>query len=113
MENEIQERSKGTSSVARGEVLIMNCQIDFINFINLQLFHVKFWFSENNIFRKHKRADAYRRASIVLNFKLIRENNDLLSLRHKQIFEVLHPVYKYAKMRISDKRYQNSTVRTF
>ena len=85
----------------------------FYKFVHLQLFDVKFWFSENHIFRKHKRADAYRRASIVLNFKLIRENNDLLSLRHKQIFEVLHPVYKYAKMRISDKRYQITMVHTF
>ena len=60
----LQGRSEGTSSVAF-EVLIINCQIYFINLfifncltLNIklfifQLFDVKFLFSKNHLFRKH------------------------------------------------------------
>ena len=34
----------------------------------------------------------------------------MLSSRHKQIFEVSHPVQEYTKMRILDKKYQNNTL---
>ena len=59
----VQGRSEGTSSVAF-EVLIINCQIYFINLfifncltLNIKLFifklfDVKFLFSENHVFRK-------------------------------------------------------------
>ena len=50
---------------------------------------------------------------LVSDFKLTRENDDLLSSRHKYIFEVPHPVQEYTKMRIPDKRYRTNTVRTF
>ena len=82
---------EGTSIVAF-EVLIINCQIYFINLfifncltLNIKLFifklfDVKFLFSENHVFRKQKRTAclwSYGRASLVSDFKLILENNDL------------------------------------
>ena len=89
--------SECSSSVAF-EVLIINCQIYFINSFILncltlniklfifKLFDVKFLFSENHVFRKQKRTAclwSYGRASLVSDFKLTRENDDLLSSRHK------------------------------
>ena len=56
---------------------------------------------------------SYGHASLVSDFKLTRENDDLLSLRHKYIFELLHPVQDYTKMLIPDKRYQTNIVCTF
>ena len=65
-----QGRSEGTSSVAL-EVLIINCQIYFINLfifncvtLDIKLFifkfcNVKFLFSENHVFRKQKRTAVY------------------------------------------------------
>ena len=65
-----QGRSEGTSSVAF-EVLIINCQIYFINLfifnclkLNIKLFifklfDVKFLFSENHVFHKQKRTAVY------------------------------------------------------
>ena len=65
-----QGRSEGASSVAF-EVLIINCQICFINSfifncltLNIKLFifkvfEVKFLFSENHVFRKQKRKTVY------------------------------------------------------
>ena len=88
----IQGRSEGTSSEAL-EVLIVNCQIYFINLLifdrltlNIKLlifklFDVKFFFSENHVFRKQKRTTVHGPASTVSDFKLIRENDDLLSSR--------------------------------
>ena len=37
-----------------------------------------FLFSENHIFRKQKRTAVYGRASLVLDFELTGENDDLL-----------------------------------
>ena len=56
---------------------------------------------------------SYGRASLVSDFKLTWENDDLLSSRHKIFFEVPHPVQEYTKMRIPDKRYRTNTVCTF
>ena len=56
---------------------------------------------------------VYGRESLASDFKLTWENDDLLSSRHKQIFEVPHPVQEYTKMRISDKRYRTNMVCTF
>ena len=67
-------------------------------FVHLQLFDIKFLFSEKYIFRKQKRAAVSRHASLVLDFKLTRENDDLLYSRHREIFEVPHPVHEYTKM---------------
>ena len=65
-----QGRSESTSSVAF-EVLIINCQIYFLNSfifncltLNIKLsifklFDVKFLFSENHVFRKQKRTAVY------------------------------------------------------
>ena len=77
------------------------------------LFGVKHLFFENHTFRKQNRAAAYGRVSLVLDFKLNRENCDLLSLIYKQIFEVLHPVQEHTKIWIANKRYQTNTIRTF
>ena len=103
-----QECSKGSSSVAF-EVLIINCQIDFMNLfifncltsdiilfifnclrsdINLFIFNCLtlsklFLLSKNHIFVKQKRTAVYGRASLVSDFKLTWENDDLLSPRHK------------------------------
>ena len=66
----VQGRSEGTSSVAF-EVLIINCQIYFLNsfMVNcltlniklfiFKLFDVKFLFSENHVFRKQKRTAVF------------------------------------------------------
>ena len=102
--NAAQACSEGTSS-ATFKVLIFNCLILNINLFIFNLFDVKFLFSENHIFRKQKRTAVYGPASVVLDFKLTRENDDLLSLRH--------PAEEYTKMRIPDKRYQINTVRAF
>ena len=82
--------SEGTSGVAF-KVLIINCQIYFINLfifncltlkIKLfifKLFDVKFLFSENHVFRKQNRTAclwSYIGASVVSDFKLTRENDD-------------------------------------
>ena len=119
-----QGHSEGTSS-AEFEVLIINCKIVFINLfifscltlnINLfisNLFDAKCLFSKNHIFCKQKRMAVYGRESLASDFKLTWENDDLLSSRHKQIFEVPHPVQEYTKMRIPDKRYRTNMVCTF
>ena len=52
-------------------------------FVHLQQFDVKFLFSEKHIFRKQKKTPVYGRAFVVSDFKLTRENDDLLSSRHK------------------------------
>ena len=52
-------------------------------FVHLQLFTVKFLFTENHIFRKQKRTAVYGHVSLVLDLKLARENDELLSSRHK------------------------------
>ena len=62
-------------------------------FVHLQLFGPKLLFSEKHIFRKQKRMAVCERASIFSGFKLCRENYELLSLRHKWIFKVRHPLH--------------------
>ena len=128
----MQGRGKGTSCVAF-EVLMIKCEIDFINLfilncltsnINLFIFNCltsninlfnfncltsSFCFPKNIFFCKQKRTDVYGRASLVLGFQLNRENDDLLSSRHKEIFEVQHPVHEHAKLQIPDKRYRTNT----
>ena len=102
----VQGCSEGTSSVAF-EVLIIKSKIDFINLFifncltsnvnlfifnclasNINLFNFNslmstFRFSKNIFFCKQKRTDVYGRASLVSGFQLNRENDDLLSSRHK------------------------------
>ena len=58
------------------------CKVRY-KFVHLQLFDVKFLFSENLIFRKQKRTAVYGRTSLVSDLKLNWENDDLLSSRHK------------------------------
>ena len=70
-------------------------------------------FSENHIFYKQKRMTVYRRASIVLDFKLTRENDYLLFSRDKYIFEASHSVQEHTKVQIPNKKYQTNTVHTF
>ena len=78
----------------------------FYKFVYLQLLNVKFWFSKKHIFPKQQTTAVYGRASIVLDFKLTRENDDLLFSRHKNFLGVPHPVHEYTKMQIFNKRYQ-------
>ena len=61
---------------------------------------------ENNCLR------SYGRVSLVWDFKLTWENDDLLSST-QLIFEVPHPVQEYTKMWIPDKRYQANMVCNF
>ena len=82
-------------------------------FVYLQLFGIKILFSKEHIFRKQKRTVVYGRASLVSDFQLTRENDDLLSSRHKQSFEVPHPVHEHTKMRMPNKRYITNTTRIF
>ena len=122
----IQGRNEGTSSVAF-EVLIINCQIYFINLLifncltlNIKLFifklfDVKFLFSKNHVFRKQNRTACLWSygLSLVSDFKLTRENDDLFFKTLIIFYAVLHPEQEYTKMRIPDKRYRTNTVRTF
>ena len=52
-------------------------------FVHLQQFGIKFLFSKTHIFCKRKRTAVYGRSSLVLDFKLTWQSDDLLSLRHK------------------------------
>ena len=67
----------------------------------------------SNIFHKQKRMVVYGRTSLLLDFKLTRENDDLFSSRYKNFFEVPHPVQEYTKMQIPDKKYLTNTAGTF
>ena len=119
----IQGHSEGTSSVSF-ELLIINCHIEIINLFifnclmsNINLFFFNCFTSnfcfEKRIFYKQNRMTVYGRASLVPDFKLTRENNNLLSSRYKLIFEISHPVYEHMKVGIPNRRYQTNTVRTF
>ena len=88
-----QGRSEGILS-AIFEVLIINCQIDSINWfistcltsdINFLIFNclTSLFVFRKQIFRKQKRTAVYGRDSLVSDFKRIRDNEDLLSSRHK------------------------------
>ena len=87
----VQGRSEVTSSAAF-EVLTIDCQTYFINLfifdcltLNIKLFifkllDVKFLFSENHVFCKQRKTTclwSYGCASLILDFKLTRENDDL------------------------------------
>ena len=122
----MQGRCEGTSSAAF-EILIFNCQMYFINLfvfncltLNVKLFIFKLsgvnFFSRNSCPSQTEENGClwtYGRASLISDFKLTRENDNLLSSRHKYIFEVPHPVQEYPKMLIPDKRYRTNTVRPF
>ena len=88
----MQGGSEAISSVA-SELPIIRCQIYFINLFifnyltlniklfSFKLFDVKCLFSENHVIRKQKRTAclwSYGRAFLVSDFKLTRENDDLL-----------------------------------
>ena len=80
-----------------------------------KLFDVKFLFSKNHVFRKQNRTArlwSYG-LSLVSDFKLTRENDDLFFETLIIFYAVLHPEQEYTKMRIPDKRYRTNTVRTF
>ena len=50
--------------------------------VQFRRFDFKFLFSEKHIFRKQKKTAPYGLASLLSHFKLIRENDDLLSPRN-------------------------------
>ena len=83
------------------------------SFINLQLFNVKFLFSEKHVFRKQKRMVVYGRGSLITDIKLTREDDGLLSSRHRYIFEVSYHMHEHTKMQIPKKKYQTKMVCTF
>ena len=100
----------------------------FYKFVHLQLFNIKhkiaplqvvwrqiFVFLRSCLSQTEEKGClwTYGSASLDLDFKLTRENDDLLSLRQKQIFEVPHPVQEYTKMRIHDRKYRTNTFCTF
>ena len=105
-----QECREGTSSVAF-EVLIMNCEKDFVNLwifnclmlnINLFIFNSfkpKFCFPKN-IFRKQKRTAVYGRASIVSDLKLIHpvpvKYKCICNEQELMIFHLIKPQYRLA-----------------
>ena len=64
--NNRQGCSEGTSSVA------FEISVKY-KFIQLQLFDVKFLFSEEHIFHKQKRTDVYGRASLIAGFNSTRK----------------------------------------
>ena len=61
----------------------MNCQIYFINLFIFNLLDFKFLFPKSHIFRKQKRTGVCGSESLISDFKLTRENDDLLSSRDK------------------------------
>ena len=92
----------------------MNCEKDFVNLwifnclmlnINLFIFNCltsNFCFRKN-VFGTLKKTAVCGLASVFSDFKLTRENDDLLPSRRKFIFEVPHPVHEYTIMRIPTK----------
>ena len=108
----IQGRSDSTSSVAC-EVLIINCQTYFIIFFQFQTFDIKFWFSVKVYPPETEKNGCYGRVSLASGLKRTWENDDLLSWRHKYIFEVPHLVVKDTKIQIPNKRYRTCTVCIF
>ena len=95
-------------------------------FVHLQLFNIKhlhfqvvqrqvFVFRKSCILQTEENGClwSYGCASLVSNLKLTQENDDLLSSRHKSIFEVSHDVQEYTKMWIPNKRYGTYTFCTF
>ena len=95
----LQGPSEGISSVAF-EVLIINCQIYLMNLLifncfpsnmifSIHLFYVKFLFSENDIFPELKRAAVHVRAYLASNFKLTRENDDMMTCYLRDINKFL------------------------
>ena len=100
----------------------------FYKFVYLQLFNIEnkivhlqvvwsqifvFWKSCLSQTEENGCLWSQGRASLDSDFKLMWENDDLLSSRHKEIFEVPHPVQEYTKMRIPDNRNRTDTVRIF
>ena len=83
------ERTEGTSSVTF-EVVIINCQIYFINqfifnclTLNIKLFIFKLFDAKLSLSQteENKYLWTYGRASLVSDFKPTPENDDLLSSR--------------------------------
>ena len=88
------------------EVLIINCQVDFLSLLIFIGLTSNFCFPKNIPFASRREQLLMDVSS--LDFKLTRENDELLSSRYKYIFEVLHPLHKYTKMRVPDKRYRTN-----
>ena len=96
----IQVRNEGTSRVAF-EVLIINCQIDFINlfifncltlnikFFIFKLFDFKFLFSENHVFRKQKRTTIYGLTDVRPYFRILNSPGKMMTSYPCEINEFL------------------------
>ena len=95
-----QGRSEGTSSVAL-EVLIINCQIYFINLfifncvtLDIKLFifkffNVKFLFSENHVFRKQKRTAVYGLMDARPQFRILNSPGKMMTCYLRDINKFL------------------------
>ena len=68
-------------------------------FAHLQLFEVKFLFSEKHIFHKQKRTAVHGHASVVLDVKLNQGNDDTgkWSWDTNKFFMVTRSVHEYTK----------------
>ena len=98
--NNTQRRSEGTSSVAF-EVLIINCQIYFINLfifncltLNIKLFifklfDVTFLFSENHVFRKQKRTAVYGVMDVHPQFQILNSLGKMMTCYLRDINKFL------------------------
>ena len=98
--NNTQRRSEGTSSVAF-EVLIINCQIYFINLfifncltLNIKLFifklfDVTFLFSENHVFRKQKRTAVYGVMDARPQFRILKSLGKMMTCYLRGIYKFL------------------------
>ena len=100
----------------------------FYKFVHLQLLNIKheivqlevvcrqFFVFRRSCLSQTEENDClwnYGCASLVWDFKFTLENDDLLSSRHKYIFEVTHPMQEYTKMQIPDKSCWTNLVSTF
>ena len=114
--------SKCTSNIAF-EVLIINCQIDFINvFIfnpltsNINLFNFNY-LTSNFCFPKSI-SFANRRERLFMDprpyFWVLNSPRKMMTCYLRDNIKFLpHPVLEYTRMWIPDKRYRTNTARTF
>ena len=77
-----QGRSEGTSSVAF-ELLAIKCRLEFMNLFIFNCLTSNFCFPKHISFARQMTTTVYERALLVMDFKLTRENDDLLSSRHR------------------------------
>ena len=132
----MQGRSESTSSVAFEVLIIINCEIDFINLFifnyltsNITLFLFNCSTSSINLFNFNCLTSnfcfpknisfANRRKRLFMDarpyFHILNSFGKMITcfLRDtNKVFEVPHPAHEYTKMRIPNKTYRTNTART-